>query len=474
MSIVTPPYRSIPPKPLLWPRRNSVEMEPLELRRGITTACLFLMTLAGATGAFYDTLSRPSILLTSLGIAGLVLQYIAQWQREKDLQEFVDIQAALHAEAGHGNPYTIKAVRRVVATGCMSATEFHELETALSLHPDDEEAYAFLAAGTALGLSYHQWAGTPVQNLSAHIASARRFIDDGLARYPASEELILASGILYDVDGNHEEARACFSQVGKLQGDARWRIYSSVSWAMSGDLIKALADIDLAQQGGIDFWFVDLYRGRYLMALGRFPEARHCLYASFARKKWSAQLLQALFELHHNSGEFGHSSRIGLRLAARLSLTVPNAAIRSTRKAIFDFFLWSLFKLSKAVWRITRHYPRAAQIHCRIFSPTEPEAKIGLLMMTFGNYEQALRVMLPVAEQFPGVLPFQMNIASCLSMLGRHDDAIETARSVMQQNPKSALAERQLDSLRYRKEHAHEIDPAKVRIHSLSESLLRS
>jgi Flp pilus assembly protein TadD len=372
-------------------------------------------------------------------IGGLLDHYSSE-MRNRQMDSLIDAQALLLANKGLGNLYT-EAGKVELNRGGTKAIE--HFQKALKINPNDKEALASLSAILALELSNQNWLSrSKGKKYQEMLSIAKVYATKGkqIAQHdPVFYDIL---GIIYDVEGKHDQARSEFRKSGALRTDPYWHLLMATSWGMSKQNGNELAEVREAIKKGAKYWLVDFCYGRALNSTGDYEQAVVELKKALQSRKWHPQVLRQLADAYYFQGRFGEAAKYAALCGLALVRWFPASSFRHFGLCLHHFGLHLVTRFSKRVWPISRHVPIINRLHMRFCNPAQPEETLGFMLIRQGHYKFAEKHLRKACETLP-VSPYLLaNLCGCLALQGKRKEAIEKCEMAIQcANNESMLAQ---------------------------------
>jgi len=411
------------------------------------------LMLLGLCGTFLVPLSPIlGVILVIVGFGGTTWAFLATEAQTKEFEARLDDQALLLTGSGAGNAYT-QAIKRRLRQGNYSWREFlADSERALALNQDDVEALVFFALHISLRLSLDVLLGASL-NRQPHAS----LFEQALARAERARRLapedttaIEALGILNDVAGKHEVARALFEQSGRLRGDPYWRLLVATSFAMETRYAEGLEVIEGARADGAHGWLVDFYHGRALNSCGRYSIALDYLRRASAARGPRPELLRELGEAYYYTGRVFRASLFRLWLSVLLLRLNTRRALRVLVRPLLQIPLLVVSLASRAVWIITRWIPLVRKVHSRIGQPNAFFRTIGETLLWRGLPEEARPLLEHAARIDPTDVYAKLLLAAALANSADDAGVGAVLAQILAENPLDPEVRRSVDHMRSR------------------------
>lgn len=401
---------------------------------------VLVMLVGGLGGIISRVWLVPGIILTALGVIGTLWRYLGSKAQERKSESLFDAQAALLAKKGIGNIYT-EAGDLELNKGWFTKEAIERYQKALEIDPNDLQALRMLCIVFSLELGKCQRIGLERRpEFAEMLATAKSYAARGKKVAPEDYSFYDTLGILYDIEGKHEEAREEFRKSGNLRTDPFWHCLMSTSWGMSGKLEEALREARLAIESVVNGHSA-LYYGRALNSVREYEQALPWLKRVLKENRFDPHTLVALREAYFFLGKYWQAARYETRNGFGMVLSGYSfsSGLRHLGSAFRLYLTHRISRLSKGIWPLTRRHRLLRKVHLRFFSPDLPEKSLGPALLERGPYtrlaERHLRVACTIVPDSPENL---CNLASCLAMKGDRaeairmcDRAIEFAREPM-------------------------------------------
>jgi tetratricopeptide (TPR) repeat protein len=399
-----------------------------------------LLILGGFGSIIFGYFPIISSVLIILGVLGSLISFLASESRNQEMDYFNEIQAILLAEKGVGNIYSRMLKKDLLEKGKIKDPS-KLLTKALNIDPDDEDALSFYSIFLALFLSKWQWLGVKMNSnlFKKHFNLAKEIAQRGIKLYPQNNFLLLSSGILFDIEGNHQKARKYFFKSGKLRTDPYWRLLVATSWHRSGEHLKALNEIKKSEKGGAEGWIVNFYHGRALNAVGNYMEALPYLELALSKSRYSLELWNEISISYHLKACFIKSAKYVFKLSFNTFFLYPLTGLKLLLKAITVVIVSLSCLVSKMFWKLNKSIPFIRELQTRLLPPDEPEFTLGNILMKKGNYEGAEKYFKYSCNVLPNKADSHSNLGLCLALLGLKDEALKEYEKSIELSPQNIL-----------------------------------
>lgn len=301
----------------------------------LISLCLILGGLGSLSFGFYPLFAS---LLIIIGVLGSLFSYLSAEYRNQQLDSIIEVQATLLARHGLGNPYTEILKKELFKNG--SIKKGRDLLTkALEVDPNDIDALALLAWTLALNLSFFQWIGKNKDSVKfqRNLSYVKGLAHKGLSIDPKRYEFLDVLGILYDVDGNHAEARKQFIKSSKMRDDPYWRLLMATSWHKSNEHYKALNELQMAEKEGSKGWLFEFYYGRAYNRVGNYKKAISCLMSAHKKRGNRPELISEIADSFYYSGRFLKASKYEFILGSYLLFYISSTGGFYTLCIVFAY-----------------------------------------------------------------------------------------------------------------------------------------
>ena len=297
-------------------------------------------------------------------------------------------------------------------------------------------------------LSQGQWLGDKEGSRSQFKADRARAVALwGQRLYPHEPCFHGILGIIHDVEGNHEKARAEFRKSGALRPDPFWHLLMSTSWGMSGDFRASLAEVQIAINEGARYWLVDFYHGRALGRCGDYDQALPELEKALKDRRWQPQALGEMADVHYLQGRLGKAAKYAAACGFAAFMWSPLYGLRRFGAATHHISLHWVCGLSKRAWPISRYIPALSWLHLKVMPPSEPEATLAEMVFQMGHYSSAEKHARTACAAMPDSPRLLANLSICLSAEGKKSEAIRTCEMAIQSARRGPLLD-QLKQIR--------------------------
>ena len=402
----------------------------------------FLLIVSAATvlGGLGSIIIGLNLLVGSiliiLGVGGALWSSFALEVRNRQAENLIEAQATLLAYRGIGNTYTEAVKRELSRTG---SSKVDLLRKALELNPDDTEAIAMLCTTLGLKLSFSQWLGEQNRNVGfdKDLAFTRELAKKGMGLLPQSPIFHDVLGIVFDIEGKHQEARTEFFRSSRLRSDPYWRLLVARSWGMSGNFQKAIEALQEALKEGAEDWVIDLYYGSALQGAGNYEEAQSHLESAFKTRGWRPELLADLATNSYFQGKLLRAAKFEAATGIYLMAAGRFREIRRLVQAVVHFCISLLCTFSKFLWPVTRCLPGLRWVHSRLLPPSEPELRLSWILMRKGHYAAAEQHLRRVCSIMPKRAEIFMSLAVCLAKQGKKEGALLACDTAIELEPEN-------------------------------------
>lgn len=405
-------------------------MKAFKYHIGFSQLVILAIVVGGVGGIISGDYPRTGIAMTIIGILGGLLDHYSSEMRDRQMDILIDAQALLLANKGVGNLYTEVGTLELEKGGNKSVEHFQK---ALKIDPNDKKALASLGAIFALELSNQAWLsrnkGGKFQEM---LSAAKIYATKGKHIAKHDHEFYDILGIIYDVEGKHEQARSEFRRSGALRTDPYWHLLMATSWAMSDQHEKELAEVREAIKKGAKYWLVDFYYGRALSSTGDYEQAVIELKKAIHSRNWHPQVLRQLADAYYFQGRFGEAAKCAALCGLALVRWFPASSFRHFGLSLHHFGLHLATRFSKRIWPISRHVPMLNRLHMRFCNPAQPEETLGFMLIRRGHYKFAEKHLRKACETVPASPHLLANLCGCLALQGKRAEAIEKCEMAIQ------------------------------------------
>lgn len=377
-------------------------------------------------------------LLIIIGVLGSLFSYLSAENRNQQLDSIIEIQATLLARHGLGNPYMEIFKKELFNTGSVKKGE-SLLKKALEVDPNDIDALGVLAMSLAVTLSFFWWIGKNKDSvqLQRDLSYVKGLAHKGLSIDPKRYEFLDILGILYDVDGNHTEARKQFIKSSKLRKDPYWHLLMATSWHESNEHKKALGELQIAEREGAEGWLFESYYGRAYRVVGNYKKALSFLLPAYKKKGNKLELISEIADSYYYSCRFLKSSKYEFILGMYLLFIYPRRGVSKLSRSFIAMVIGFFCFVSKKCWRVTRYIPGLRWFQKRIVSPDEPEFTIGFMLLNEGKCEGAEQCFRTACKIIPDKAISHANLAICLFLQGLKKEALLECDKSIELNPQN-------------------------------------
>jgi hypothetical protein len=124
-------------------------------------------------------------------------------------------------------------------------------------------------------------------------------------------------------------------------------------------------------------------------------------------------------------GQFGKAAKYAALCSVALFRWSPASSLRHLGEFTHHFLLHLFLGLSKRIWRITRHVPILKKFDMQIFSPSQPGARLGIMLIERGHFRFAEKHLRDACAALPNSPQLLANLCCCLALQGKRAEAIE-------------------------------------------------
>ena len=380
--------------------------------------------LGGIGGIVSGEWPAVGAVMMVLGSIGALWDHFSSEIQSKEVESLFEAQAILLANKGIGNLYT-EAGKHELNNG-LSNRAIERFQKALAVDANDKEALCLLGAMLAIELGSEQWPKLKKEaQFRGKIKIAKECAEKGKRMYPRDHRFYDVLGIIFDIEGDHENARAEFRQSGALRSDPFWHLLLATSWGMSGNDKEGLAEMRRAIKKGAKYWLVDFYYGRALGRYGDYDKALPELEKAFKARRWHVQVLREIADVHYFEGHFREAAKFAALCGIALLGRRPGSGIRQFGWAVHHILLYWTLGVSKMVRPISRRIPILNWVHLKLCPPDAPEAALAETLLQQGHYRFAEKHLRRACEVLPNSPWLLANLSTCLSIQGKKSEAIE-------------------------------------------------
>jgi tetratricopeptide (TPR) repeat protein len=400
-----------------------------------------LIFILGGLGSIifgiYPVIGSVLVMLAAIGSA---FSYLSAESQNEERDFLIEAQATLFAQHGLGNIYTQAFKKELARTGSVNKGT-RLLEKALDVNPNDVDALAYLAFSLSLHLSHLKWVGRKIDSpeLSKKFVFAETLAQRGLRLDPKNHVFFDVLGILLDTQGKHEKARLQFGKSSRLRNDPYWRLLMATSWHMSGEHYKALHELQISEKQGAKGWLFEFYYGRAFNAVGNNIKAIDYLKSARNKRGRRPELLNELFLSYHMSGRFFVAAKYAFLTAMAVMPIYPWSGVHTLLKPMRCLAIGLACLISKACWRVTKHISFVRYWQLKYLPPDEPEFTLGNMFVEKGNYKAAEEQFRLSCKILPNKVESHANLAACLALQGRKDEALVECDRAIKLNPEDEM-----------------------------------
>jgi tetratricopeptide (TPR) repeat protein len=404
------------------------------------TILAIIFIIIGGIGSIISGLYPAlGILLTAIGIIWALYESISTNIKNREIDSFMEAQAILMAKSGIGNPYT-QIVRNEFKRKGKCNNALKVLDKALQVNPDDADALEIYVTIMALIFSFRQWAkGSKYDSKNKEWQFAHRLAIRGYRNNQHMHIFLDLLGILYDVVGEHKEARKKFIQASKFRKDPYWHLYICRSYLMSGKEDLALKEIEQAIEKGAKGLLVDWYYADCLLVKGSYEKALFHINRAIKIRGHSPRLLDTRQVCLFALGHLILSSFDKIVLSAQLVMLNVKRSSFLLIGAIVHLFISLLTGLSKIVWPFTSHIPVVRNLQFRYVSPIEPQFTIGNMMLEKGHYDAAIELFNKCKNIYSKSIDVLNNLACAYAYAGDRKKAVEIIDEALLIDPNNEI-----------------------------------
>lgn len=365
-------------------------------------------------------------------LVGLIVAFAqlrAQRNSDMDVQDSLQMLYG-YSYASTGNSPWVDQALRMLRRGRAPRTVALTLGRREAEHVTDTRFHWLLAALWAMQASVLQHRrGTIGQPVDSSVRRARHYATRGLAIDPQDPALLIAKGVILDLEGDHEQAQVVFRQCGLLPGCSWWRRPLILSLSYSQKWGDAINQIRILQAAGAHDWPFYYYSSAIYMGTGRLNLARWVLRRAALQRPRNPLVLDALRQAAYWSGHY-------------------NEAVRTEWTLVFKAPRWILVRprrLAEAVahsliigWcALTRFLGRAQ---------AQPFVTLGQVAFSHGFYWQSA-VLYRMAFHRSGAIDWLANSGAALVRAEHISYAIRVLKRVLGQEPTHPQALHNLQTL---------------------------
>jgi tetratricopeptide (TPR) repeat protein len=337
-------------------------------------------------------------------------------------------------EGGLGNLYSRSIYDEVENTG--RAKDISErLNKALEVDPNDQTALAGMAVTCALAISERRARGLSVE--TTDFDYVEELCQRGMRLYPNEDTFRNALGVLADAKGEHAAARSLFARASLLStsSDPHWRLYVATSYGLSGDHEQALCEIEQAISEGASVWFTDFYMGRTLCSLGRYGAAVPYLKRARRHRRFRWEIAEWLRTAHFCQAQMAKA--IGYQLIVLMLLTIgnPRTGLKGLPGILLFAFAVGFSRSCRFIYiLLSAIMPKRANI-LAFLKPDSLELSVSEHLLKVGHFDACEQVCRAGLAAIPDSYKLAVNLAGCLAMQGRRDEAITEIDKVLVRLP---------------------------------------
>lgn len=377
-------------------------------------------------------------ILIVIGVLGGIWSFLEAESKNKQGDYLFDAQGILLAKHGAGNIYAEAVKLELKKTGsCQNAKQL--LLKALEIEPSNLDALENICPLLALNLSFSKW--LPVSSKEASnqqtLELANKLTERGLRLAPERHIFHDVKGIIYDFEGKHNKARKEFSISSSLRTDPYWHLLFASSWHMSGQDEKALMEMEKAKSEGACGWLFDFYYGRALQATGDYEKALNYLENTIKETGWKVEPLHFLSDTHFSIGNYFRASKYKALTGISIITLSHKTGVRYLLESVLPLLVGLVCNFSKLIWTFTKYIPFLRTIQLKIIPPFEPEFSIGYSLIENKHFEAAEKLYRRACAVAPEWSETHSNIALCLAMQEKKQEAIESIDRAISLDPKN-------------------------------------
>jgi tetratricopeptide (TPR) repeat protein len=302
---------------------------------------------------------------------------------------------------------------------------------------------------------------------------------------PRSARSRAVLGMAYEMSGRLQAAHGSYAQAAGLEpGEPRWSYLEAVAQAELGDLEGALSVLDRSIALDGDYAPSHLFRGQWLLDLGRLEEAgeafsraakletRHPaprigiakVLLRAGRAPEALPILEKLLRerpedphLNQLIGQAYRSSGDLERARAALALASPGNQPRwpdPWRDERFEYqtgFAGGMFRTSKLMKQGRTKEALALMEQLREQHPDDRQLlnNLSVAYRASGQADRAFEVLLAGLEHHPDYFPFHLNISSDYQRMGDTEQALDHLRKVVEIKPTLAEGWERIGSIHF-------------------------
>lgn len=401
---------------------------------------LSLLTIVSGLPGIFNFNRSVNIVLFILGAAGAIYSTFSSEMERISANEQMDELATILATNGLGNKYLNRLKREIKNKGWYDFNKAVKLlYEALALNPKDLEALILLSAILTLNLCFKRFC-CQNRKLSGSVNEVKQLLKAGYKIDPKNNELYILSGMLADVNSQHEAARQLFRKSAQYNDGYAWNLTMSTSYGISGQYWHSLAEMKTAIQKGATGAMVDFYYGRALLDTGEYEKSIFYLKKAHEAYPNNPEILAFYIDAFYYQGYLMHVALLNLRMAFLLLFINPSQSFRRFTEVITTITMVSISGLSRLLWNVSQCFPWLAKFHLDTMPPNEPETALGLRMLKKEHFYAAEKLLKKAVTFCPEHVPTLNNLAVSLVRTGRYSDAIRVLDQVLTIDPVNKLA----------------------------------
>ena len=384
-----------------------------------------VLILGGVGSVIFSFAPIIGGLLIFVGVIGSILSLLSSETKNKQGDYLFEAQAILFARQGVGNVYTEAVKVELKKTGsCKNAIQL--FLKSLEIEPTNHDARAMICIFLVLNLSSYKWLkiSSKMDGDEGMLLLATNLIKGGLQLYPKSHVFHDARGIIYDIEGKHEDARKEFYTSGKLRKDPYQHLLIATSWHMSGNHNNALLEMEKAHKKGANGWLFDFYYGTSLNAIGNYEESLEYLKKTIKHTGLKAEPLHEISDSYYSIGNFLKASKYKALTGLSIILVAPRTGSKYLIEAFILLLFGIIYNISKILWKITKYIPILRSIQLKVIPPYEPEFSTGNFLMEKKHYLAAENLYLRASKVVPKWGKLHSNLSACSAKQGKKTEAI--------------------------------------------------
>ncbi|MEO8398991.1 MAG: tetratricopeptide repeat protein, partial [Ignavibacteriaceae bacterium] len=253
--------------------------------------------------------------------------------------------------------------------------------------------------------------------------------------------LLLLKGMLYDINGDQENAQKYFRELSVKYPNSFWEAPLSLSLMKSNkyqEAINILEDQIKNKKGNYITFF---YLGRAFSELGEWDKALSNFKFSFRLRGSNPELLFSLATAYLYSNKKFHFIYYRLKLAIKLLLLKDySVAFNMLFKTILLLFFYLYFSFEEIICKITIGIPLLNKVTIKLFSPIKFYRATGNELFFYRrHYKFALKFYECYLKIDEKCSEFYDLIAQCYAMLGETKKAVEKINVALKFDPLNIL-----------------------------------